>query len=54
MEEIKIDDKAIERLKQKIINQEKINLKKRTMSDVQMVGWIKKAIEEEAQCYFNR
>ena len=54
MEEIKIDDKAIERLKRKIIIQENMNLKTRTMSDQQMVSWIKMKIEEEAQCYFNR
>ena len=54
MEEIKIDDKSIERLKRKIIIQENMNLKTRTMSDQQMVSWIKKKIEEEAQCYFNR
>lgn len=54
MEEIKIDDKAIERLKRKIIIQENMNLKTRTMSDQQMVSWIKKKNEEEAQYYFNR
>ena len=54
MEEIKIDDKAIERLKRKIIIQENMNLKTRTMSDQQMISWIKKKIEEEPQCYFNR
>ncbi len=54
MEEIKIDDKAIERLKRKIIIQENMNLKTRTRSDQQMVSGIKKKIEEEAQCYFNR
>ena len=54
MEEIKIDDKAVERLKRKIIIQENMNLKTRQMSDQQMVAWIKKQIEEEAQCYFNR
>lgn len=54
MEEIKIDDKAVERLKRKIIIQENINLKTRQMSETQMVNWIKKKIEEEAQCYFNR
>jgi ethanolamine utilization protein EutQ (cupin superfamily) len=54
MEEIKIDDKAIERLKRKIIIQENMNLKTRSMSDQQMVSWIKKKIEEEPQCYFNR
>ena len=54
MEEIKIDDKAVERLNRKIILQENMNLKTTTMSDPQMVTWIKKKIEEEAQCYFNR
>ena len=54
MEEIKIDDKAIERLKRKIIYEENCNLKTKTKSDQQMVNWIKKEIEEEAQCYFNR
>ncbi len=54
MEEIKIDDKAVERLKRRIIIQENMNLKTRQMSDSQMVSWIKKKIEEEAQCYFNR
>lgn len=54
MEEIKIDDKAVERLKRRIIIQENMNLKTRQMSDSQMVSWIKKEIEEEAQCYFNR
>lgn len=54
MEEIKIDDKAIERLKRTIIRQEITNLKTRTMTESQMVNWIKSKIEEEAQCYFNR
>ena len=42
MEEIKIDDKAVERLKRKIILQENMNLKTKTMSDPQMVTWIKR------------
>lgn len=54
MEEIKIDDKAIERLKRIIIIKENQNLKTRTLSDQKMVEWIKEKIEEEAQCYFNR
>ena len=54
MEEIKIDDKAVERLKRKIIIQENMNLKTRTMNDSQMVAWIKKKIEEEVQCYLNQ
>lgn len=54
MEEIKIDEKVIERLKRKIIIKENMNLKTRELSDPQMVNWIKKKIEEEAQCYFNQ
>ncbi len=54
MEDIKIDEKTIERLKRRIIIQENMNLKTRKMSDHQMVEWIKKLIEEEAKCYFNR
>ena len=54
MEEIKIDDKVVERLTRKIIIQENMNLKTRTMNDSQMVAWIKKKIEEEVQCYLNQ
>ena len=54
MEEIKVNDKAVERLKRKIIIQENMNLKTRTMTDQQMVNWIKKKIEEEVQCYLNQ
>lgn len=54
MEQIKIDEKAIERLKRKIILQENQNLKQKTMNDQQMVSWIKKKIEEESQCYSNQ
>ena len=42
--EITINDKAIERLKRKIILQENQNLKTREKSDQQMVAWIKKQI----------
>ena len=52
--EIQVDDKAIERLERKIIIQENMNLKTRTMSDTQMVSWIKKKIEEEVQCCLNQ
>jgi hypothetical protein len=45
-------DKEDENLK--IILQENQNLKTRTMTDQQMVTWIKKQIEEEAQCYSNQ
>jgi hypothetical protein len=54
MEEIKVNEQAVERLKRKIILQENQNLKTRTMTDQQMVAWIKKQIEEEVQCYLNR
>ena len=52
--EIQVDDKAIERLERKIIIQENMNLKTRTMSDSQMVSWIKKKIEEEVAAMFDR
>lgn len=51
--EIQVDEKAIERLKRAIIIKENMNLKTRTMSDSQMVSWIKK-IEEEVQCCLNQ
>lgn len=52
--EIQVDEKAIERLKRAIIIKENMNLKTRTMSDTQMVSWIKKKIEEEVQCCLNQ
>lgn len=52
--EIQVDEKAIERLKRVIIIKENMNLKTRTMSDSQMVSWIKKKIEEEVQCCLNQ
>lgn len=54
VESIKIDDAVVERLKRKIIVQESINLKKHEKNDQQMVAWIKKKIEEEAQCCLNQ
>lgn len=51
---IEVNEKAVERLKRKIIIQENMNLKTRTMNDSQMVTWIKKKIEEEVQCYLNQ
>lgn len=54
MEEIKINEKAVERLKRKIILQESQNLKTREKTDQQMVAWIRKQIEEEVQCYSNQ
>ena len=54
MEEIEVNEKAVERLKRKIILQESQNLKTREKTDQQMVTWIKKQIEEEVQCYSNQ
>ena len=54
MEEIKVNEKAVERLKRKIILQESQNLKTREKPDQQMVAWIKKQIEEEVQCCSNQ
>ena len=54
VESIKIDDAVIERLKRKIIVQEGINLKKHEKNDQQMVAWINKKLEEEAQCCLNQ
>ena len=54
MEEIKVNEKAVERLKRKIILQESQNLKTREKTDQQMVAWIKKQIEVEVQCCSNQ
>jgi hypothetical protein len=54
MDEIRIEDKAIRRLKRKIVIQENMNLKTRSKSDKEMIEWIKKQIEEEVQCYSNQ
>ena len=54
MEEIKVNEKAVERLKRKIILQESQNLKTREKTDQQMVAWNKKQIEEEVQCCSNQ
>lgn len=54
MEVINVSEKAVERLKRKIIIAENQNLKTRDKSDQQMVAWIKKQIEEEVQCYSNQ
>ena len=54
MDNIKIDEKAVNRLIRKIIIKENTNLKSRTMNDGQMVKWIKDKIKEEAECYSNQ
>ena len=53
-DEIRIDEKAVERLKRRIIFDENKNLRTREKTDQQMVAWIKKKIEEEAKCYSNQ
>lgn len=53
-EEIKVDEKAIKRLKQKIIVAESKNLRTKEKSDSEMINQIKKWIEEEAKCYSNQ
>ncbi len=52
--EIVINDEIVERLKRVIIMKESQNLKTKSLSDEQMVAWIKKKIEEELQCYLNQ
>lgn len=46
-EELKINDKAVERLKRWIILMENQNIKTRNKGDAEMVKMIKKRIEEE-------
>ncbi len=54
MDEIMIDERAIERLKRKIIIAENTNLRTKNKSDAQMVKDIKKWIEEEVKCCSNQ
>ena len=54
MSEAKIDEKAIQRLKHKIIIAENTNLRTKNKSDQQMVKDIKKWIEEEVKCCSNQ
>lgn len=54
MDEIRIGENAIKRLKRKIVIQENMNLKTRAKSDQDMIKWIKKQIEEEVQCCSNQ
>lgn len=51
---LKLDDKVIERLKRSIIIKENQNLKTKTITDAQMIAWIKNKIEEEVQCCLNQ
>ena len=54
MAEFVVDDKAIERLKRKIIIAENTNLRTKNKTDAQMVKDIKKWIEEEVKCCSNQ
>ncbi len=54
MDEFVVDDKAIERLKRKIIIAENTNLRTKNKTDAQMVKDIKKWIEEEVKCCSNQ
>lgn len=51
---IPIDEKAVERLKRKIIIMENKNLKTRDFNDQKMVKWIQNSIEEEVKCSLNQ
>ncbi|MBS4029851.1 MAG: hypothetical protein KGZ63_00255 [Clostridiales bacterium] len=48
---IQIDEKKAQRLLQKLIIMEKNNIKTKQYNDGEMVKKIKKAIEEEVECY---
>ncbi len=52
--EFEPNEKAIERLKKKIIIAESNNLRTKNKTDAQMVSDIKKWIEEEEKCYSNQ
>ena len=51
---IEVNEKAIERLKSKIVIAENTNLRTKAKSDEQMVKDIKKWIEEEEKCCSNQ
>lgn len=49
-----LDQKAIDRLKRKIVIAENTNLRTKNRTDTQMIHDIKKWIEEEVQCCYNQ
>lgn len=49
-----LDEKAIDRLKRKIVIAENTNLRTKNKTDAQMIRDIKKWIEEEVQCCSNQ
>ena len=54
MESFVVNEKAVERLKRKIIIAENANLRTKNKTDAQMVKDIKKWIEEEVKCCSNQ
>ena len=54
MEEFVVDERAVKRLKDKIVVAENTNLRTKNKTDAQMVKDIKKWIEEEVKCYSNQ
>ena len=54
MSDIVIDERVIQRLKNKIVLAENQNLRTKNKSDAQMVKMIKKWIEEEVRCCSNQ
>ncbi|MCM1232560.1 MAG: hypothetical protein NC489_20745 [Ruminococcus flavefaciens] len=49
-----LDQKALDRLKRKIVIAENANLRTKNKTDAQMIRDIKKWIEEEVQCCSNQ
>ena len=54
MSEIAMDERVIQRLKNKIVLAENQNLRTKNKSDAEMVKMIKKWIEEEVRCCANQ
>ena len=48
---VEVDIDRANRLLQKLIVKEKVNIKSKELNDMQMVKKIQKMIEEEVQCY---
>ena len=48
---VEIDSQKAQRMLQRIIVREKINIKTKQFNDTEMARKIKKMIEEEVQCY---
>ncbi len=48
---IQVDTQKAQRMLQKVISREKINIKSKQFNDVEMARKIKKMIEEEVECY---